>query len=155
MTRTNTRWAARKLRTLSLLCVLCLAGIGTVGAQSAHAGHSSCLMTVYTPWKGTYTGSTTKFIKFEADVNCADNTNGTFVHEAQRDRWWGWENLYDQSGSLGDHGNRRLAVPLDCAGPSISAGTWTFRSLATVSVSHITGFAGFTGVGNTYRTTCS
>lgn len=144
----------RRIALRLLACCVCVFAATMGAAAPAQAGHNTCEMQIYTPYKGTWSDSTVRFIDFEAFVDCAWGTNGRFFHEAQRHRWWGWQQLFDQDAALNDRGNRRLGVRLDCPGPTITEGTWTFRSLATVSVSHWSGFDGFTGVGGEYRTGC-
>jgi len=120
----------------------------------AEAMHLTCTVGVYAPVKAKYTFANVYYVHFRAYANCASGTPGRLYHIAQRHRWYGWQDLYKQDAALDSTGYRFLGVPLDCPGPTITPGVWTFRSYAFVNVAHLNGFQSVGGAGPERRYNC-
>jgi hypothetical protein len=139
----------------ALLCGLSL--VALVVVEPAAAKHHTCTVSAYAPVKNRYPFPPYSFrIDFwpGARANCAAGTKGRLFFTAQRHRWWGWQELYRDSKVLNASGDATEGVWLDCPGPTISEGTWTFRSRGVLGVAHWYGWRYITVLGPERRYGC-
>lgn len=148
------RRLAVRLSTVVAVGIVAALGLSLFTVKPAYARHWTCDLSAYTPYS---IFQTHKYIKYGSNANCASGVTGRHYSTLERKRWWGWQELVEGTEQLNGYGNSRIILEIHCPGSYISEGTWTFRTLAIVSIYHsgtIDPWQGKSALSGQYRTGC-